>query len=70
MITIYATTHIYFRRSNLFTRVEELTEKELLDLAKTSWNDIWFVQPHGYSVFRRKFIERCLDDEGFLVEGF
>lgn len=70
MITIYSTTHIYFRRLELFTNVENLTEQGLLELVKKDRNAVWFVMPHGYSVFKRKFIEGCTNIDGFLVEGF
>lgn len=70
MITIYATTHVYFRRLELITTVENLTEKGLLRLVEEDRNAIWFVMPHSNSVFRRKFIEGCMDDDCFLKEGF
>lgn len=70
MITIYATTHYYFRRMELLTKIVDLTEKGLLDLVNKDRNAIWFVEPHSSSVFREKFIECCMDDECFLVEGF
>jgi len=70
MITIYATTHIHFRRYELITVVENLTEKGLLRLVEEDRNAIWFVMPHSYSVFRRKFIEGCTNEDGYLIEGF
>ena len=41
-----------------------------MELVKKDRNAVWFVMPHGYSVFKRKFIEGCMDDDCFLKEGF
>lgn len=69
MITIYSTTLFYLEDYNLFTIVARLTEEELLNLVKENRNAIWFVEPHSSSVFKTKFIDACLNADGYIVEG-
>jgi len=70
MITIYSTSPIFFWDFDVLDRVCCLTEERLLDLVKENKNAIWFVSPHGDSVFRRMFIEGHFDDNGYIIEGF
>ena len=69
MISIYCTTPFYLKDCYLTTIVERLTEEELLNLVKEDRNAIWFVQPHGSSTFRTKFMDGCLDKDGYVIEG-
>lgn len=69
MISIYCTTPFYLKDCYMFTIVERLTEEELLNLVKEDRNAIWFVEPHSSSVFKTKFIDACLNADGYIVEG-
>ena len=69
MISIYCTTPFYLKDCYLIPIVERLTEEELLNLVKEDRNAIWFVQPHSSSVFRTKFMDGCLDKDGYVIEG-
>lgn len=69
MITIYCTTPIYFRHTELFSSVQVFSELGLLNLFREDDCAIWFITPHTNSIFYKLFIAEHLDKDGFIIEG-
>jgi hypothetical protein len=71
MITIYVVSPLYHLKSDpFFYNVTKFTEEELLRRVEDDDCAVWFVHAHFDSVFRRKFINEHLSEDGYVIEGY